>query len=197
MIADEVITGFRLRRGTVHESLGLDADLVTLGKVVGGGLPVGVYGGRRAVMETVSPLGPVYQAGTLSGNPLAMAAGIAMLDRLTSAVYRTLERTGAALERSLVDGAEQERVRPFRVQRVGSMVGLFFAGGPIRDLADAERSDRARYARFFHAALDRGVYLPPSPLETTFASAAMRPADLERAARAFRAGFRAVREARA
>ncbi len=193
VIADEVITGFRLRRGTVHESLGLDADLITLGKVVGGGFPVGVYGGRRTVMETVAPLGPVYQAGTLSGNPVAMAAGLAMLDGLTGEVYRRLERTGAAMERALLGTAERERLRPFVVRRVGSMLGLFFAEGPIEDLAGAERSDRARYARFFHAALDRGVYLPPSPLETAFVSAAMRPADLERAERAFRAGFRAAR----
>jgi len=196
VIADEVITGFRLRRGTVHESLGLSADLVTLGKVVGGGLPVGVYGGRRKVMETVAPLGPVYQAGTLSGNPVAMAAGKAMLERLTPGVYRTLERTGASLEERLVRLAEQERVRPFTVQRVGSMLGLFFAPGPIRDDRDAARSDRARYARFFHAALDRGVYLPPSSLETTFVSTAIRPRDLARAEVALRAGFRAARKGR-
>jgi glutamate-1-semialdehyde 2,1-aminomutase len=193
VIADEVITGFRLRRGTVHESLGLTADLVTLGKVVGGGLPVGVYGGRREVMETVAPLGPVYQAGTLSGHPLAMAAGKAMLDRLTPEVYRALERTGASLEERLVRLAEEERVDSFSVQRVGSMLGLFFATGPIVDDRGAERSDRTRYARFFHAALDRGVYLPPSTLETTFVSAAIRPRDLLRADAALRAGLRAAR----
>jgi len=196
VIADEVITGFRLRRGTVHESLGLTADLVTLGKVVGGGMPVGVYGGRRAVMETVAPLGPVYQAGTLSGNPVAMAAGRAMLDRLTPAVYRTLEATGASLEARLLRIAEEERVRPFTVQRVGSMLGLFFAAGPVGDERAARRSDQARYARFFHAALDRGVYLPPSALETTFVSTAIRPRDLARAEEAFRAGFRAARSGR-
>jgi glutamate-1-semialdehyde 2,1-aminomutase len=196
VIADEVITGFRLRRGTVHESLGLFADLVTLGKVVGGGMPIGVYGGRREVMETVAPLGPVYQAGTLSGHPLAMAAGKAMLDRLTPRVYRTLERNGAALEGVLARLAGEEGVRPFTVQRVGSMLGLFFAGGPIVDDRDAARSDRGRYARFFHAALDRGVYLPPSGLETTFVSAAIRPTDLGRAGPALRAGFRAARRGR-
>ncbi|MGA8302673.1 MAG: glutamate-1-semialdehyde 2,1-aminomutase [Thermoplasmata archaeon] len=196
VIADEVITGFRLRRGTVHESLGLKADLVTLGKVVGGGLPIGVYGGRREVMETVAPLGPVYQAGTLSGHPLAMAAGTAMLDRLTPEVYRTLGETGAGLEEILVRSAEEERVRPFTLQRVGSMLGLFFAPGPIVDDRGAERSNRVRYARFFHAALDRRVYLPPSALETTFVSAAIRTRDLVRAEAAFRAGFRAVRAGR-
>jgi glutamate-1-semialdehyde 2,1-aminomutase len=193
VIADEVITGFRLRRGTIHASLGLRADLVTLGKVVGGGMPVGVYGGRREVMETVAPLGPVYQAGTLSGHPLTMAAGLAMLDRLTPEVYRTLERTGGALEERLVALAEEERVRRFTLQRVGSMLGLFFADGPIVDDRGAERTDRARYSRFFHAALDRGVYLPPSALETTFVSAAIRARDLARAEAALRAGFRAAR----
>jgi glutamate-1-semialdehyde 2,1-aminomutase len=196
VIADEVITGFRLRRGTVSESLGLRADLVTLGKVVGGGMPIGVYGGRRKVMETVAPLGPVYQAGTLSGHPLAMAAGTAMLDRLTPEVYRTLERTGSSLEETCVRLAEEERVRAFTVQRVGSMLGLFFAPGPIGDAESAERTDRARYARFFHAVLDGGVYVPPSALETTFVSAAIRPGDLARASSALRRGFRAARAGR-
>ena len=193
VIADEVITGFRLRHGTVHRSLGLAADLVTLGKVVGGGMPVGVYGGRRDVMETVAPLGPVYQAGTLSGNPLAMAAGRAMLERLTPGLYGRLERTGGELEEMLRRLAEEERVRSFTLQRVGSMLGLFFTEGPIVDDRSAERTDRARYARFFHAALDRGIYLPPSALETTFVSAAIRPDDLRRAEGALRAGFRAAR----
>ncbi len=192
VIADEVITGFRLRRGTVHETLGLSADLVTLGKVVGGGMPVGVYGGRREVMETVAPLGPVYQAGTLSGHPLAMAGGIATLDRLTPRVYAHLERVGSALEELLRRLADEERVEPFTLQRRGSMLGIFFAKGPIVDLAGAERVDRRRYARFFHACLDGGVYLPPSALETTFVSAAIRRADLARAEAAFRAGFRSA-----
>jgi glutamate-1-semialdehyde 2,1-aminomutase len=192
VIADEVITGFRLRRGTVHESLGLSADLVTLGKVVGGGMPIGVYGGRRKVMEIVAPLGPVYQAGTLAGHPLAMAAGQAMLDLLTPDVYRQLERTGASLETMLRDIAAEEEVRPFTVQRVGSMLGLFFAPGPIEDDQGAARTDRERYARFFHAALDHGVYLPPSGLETTFVSTAIRSRDLARAKEGLRAGFRAA-----
>lgn len=192
IIADEVITGFRLRRGTIHEQLGLSADLVTLGKIVGGGMPVGAYGGRRKVMETVAPLGPVYQAGTLSGNPVAMAAGAAMLDRLTPPVYRHLETIGASLEERLFRFAREAGVDPFTVQRIGSMLGLFFAEGPIVDDRGAARSDRARFARFFHSALDHGVFLPPSPLETTFVSAAMRSRDLDRADEAFRAGFRAA-----
>jgi glutamate-1-semialdehyde 2,1-aminomutase len=192
VIADEVITGFRLRRGTVHESLGLKADLVTLGKVVGGGMPVGAFGGRRPVMETLAPLGPVYQAGTLSGNPVAMAAGIAMLERLTPSVYRKLEHTGAALEETLRRLAEEEGVRPYTLTRAGSMLGAFFAGGPIRNDLDAERTDRARHARFFHAALDGGLYLPPSALETVFVSSAIRAADLARIEGTLRAAFLAV-----
>jgi glutamate-1-semialdehyde 2,1-aminomutase len=192
VIADEVITGFRLRRGTIHRELGLSADLVTLGKVVGGGMPIGVYGGRRELMETVAPLGPVYQAGTLSGHPLAMAAGSAMLDRLVPGVYRTLERAGASLESEAVAASEAEGVDPFTVQRVGSMLGLFFARRPIADDRDALRTNRVRYARFFHAVLDRGVCLPPAPLETTFASAALRPTDLTGLGQIFRAGFRAA-----
>lgn len=193
VIADEVITGFRLRRGTIHESLGLSADLVTLGKVVGGGMPIGVYGGRREVMETLAPLGPVYQAGTLSGHPVAMAAGRAMLDRLTPSVYRTLERRGGELQETLLRLGDEERVAAICVPRIGSMLGMFFAEGPIADDRDADRTDRARYARFFHGALDGGVYLPPSALETTFVSAAVRPADLANAEPALRAGFAAAR----
>jgi glutamate-1-semialdehyde 2,1-aminomutase len=194
-IADEVITGFRLRKGTIHESLGMDADLVTLGKVIGGGMPVGAYGGRRKIMDVVAPLGPVYQAGTLSGNPLAMAAGAAMLDRLGPTVYRDLERAGADLEERLRRVADEVGVAPVTVQRVGSMVGLFFAPGPVTNAEEAERSDRARYARFFHAALDGGVYLPPSALETTFVSAATRPGMIRRAEPALRAAFHAAWEA--
>ncbi|MGA7922751.1 MAG: glutamate-1-semialdehyde 2,1-aminomutase [Thermoplasmata archaeon] len=192
VIADEVITGFRLRKGTVHGTLGLHADIVTLGKIVGGGMPIGVYGGSRKVMEMLAPIGPVYQAGTLSGHPLAMAAGKEMLDALTPEVYRRLERTASSLEARILRLAEEERVDRFTVQRVGSMLGLFFARGPIFDDRTAEATDRAGYARFFHAALDRGVYLPPSALETTFVSAAIRLTDLARAESSFRAGFRAV-----
>jgi glutamate-1-semialdehyde 2,1-aminomutase len=193
VIADEVITGFRLRKGTVHERLGLTADLVTLGKVIGGGMPVGAYGGRRDVMEEVAPLGPVYQAGTLSGNPVAMAAGIATLDHLSSSTYRSLERVSGQLASSLAEFARTEDVEPFTVQRVGSMLGVFFAPGPITNAEEAARTNRKRYARFFHAALDRGLYLPPSALETTFVSTAMGPHDVDRASPVIRAAMRAAR----
>jgi glutamate-1-semialdehyde 2,1-aminomutase len=193
VIADEVITGFRLRKGTVHGRLGLAADLVTLGKVIGGGMPVAAYGGRREVMEQVAPLGPVYQAGTLAGNPVAMAAGIATLDLLTPSTYRSLERVSRRFASTLTELAHEEGVVPFTVHRVGSMLGVFFAHGPITNAEEASRTDRRRYARFFHAALDRGLYLPPSALETTFVSAATRPTDLDRALPALRAAMRAAR----
>ncbi len=196
VIADEVITGFRLRRGTVHRELGLEADLVTLGKVIGGGMPVGAYGGRRALMEQLAPLGPVYQAGTLAGNPVAMAAGLATVGQLTDRLYRDLERSSRQLEADLTAAADEEALSPLTVQRVGSMLGLFFAAGPIRDERSARRTDRRRYARFFHRALGDGVYLPPSSLETTFVSAAVRDADLERAASVWRRAFRAARRGR-
>lgn len=192
-IADEVITGFRLRRGIVAPSLGLTPDLVTLGKVIGGGLPIGAYGGRADIMGRVAPLGPVYQAGTLSGNPVTMAAGLATLKRLTPSRYRHLERMGARLAAELESQASEMGAGPFHVARVGSMLGLFFTEGPVATLEDAEGCDRSRYARFFHAALDGGVYLPPSPFETTFVSAALRADDLARARPAFRSAFRASR----
>lgn len=147
-------------------------------------------------MDWVAPVGPVYQAGTLAGNPVAMAAGAATLDRLTPSLYRRLERLGRALEGELTTGAALARAVPFTIQRVGSMLGLFFAKGPVTSYRQARRADRRRYARFFHAALDRGVYLPPSSLEAIFVSAAMRPRDLERAGPALRASLRAARGGR-
>lgn len=191
MISDEVLTGFRLRRGAVISSLGGSADLVTLGKVIGGGLPIGAYGGRREIMEHLAPIGPVYQAGTLSGHPLAMAAGRATLEALTPPRYARLERTSADLERALVETAQDVDALPLTVQRVGSMLGIFFCAGPVVDEASARATDRERYARFFHAALRRGVALPPSPLETTFVSMATTPSDLDRALPALRAALRA------
>lgn len=193
VIADEVITGFRLRYGTIHESLGLRADLVTLGKVIGGGLPVAAFGGRRAWMELLAPTGPVYQAGTLAGNPVGMAAGAAVLDALSAASYRQLDRVAGRLEALLVRAAAGVRGIPFIVQRRGSMLGLFFADGPVTSAEAARAADRGRYARLFHAALDRGIYLPPAPLETAFVSLAHREADVDRAGPALAAAFRELR----
>ncbi|MFZ0699374.1 MAG: glutamate-1-semialdehyde 2,1-aminomutase [Thermoplasmata archaeon] len=191
-IADEVITGFRLRRGLAAPALGLTPDLVTLGKIIGGGLPVGAYGGRRDVMEAVAPLGPVYQAGTLAGNPVAMAAGIATLDALSASTYRDLERSGLALETALRETAAGAGVGPFTVQRVGSMLGLSFGPGPIRNFADTRRVDRRRYARFFHAALDRGIALPPSAFETTLVSTAVGAREIAWARPRFAAAFASI-----
>ena len=180
-IADEVITGFRLRRGIIAPTLGLTPDLVALGKIIGGGFPVAAYGGRRKVLEMVAPLGPVYKSGSLSGNPVGMAAGAATLDRLDGAVYAALERSGRAVAEGMEAAAEERGVAPIAVQRVGSMIGLFFAPGPVRSFDEARRTDAARYARFFHAALDAGIYLPPSPFETLFTSAAYGPRECNRA----------------
>jgi glutamate-1-semialdehyde 2,1-aminomutase len=190
LIADEVITGFRLRRGAASPMFGMQPDLLALGKVIGGGLPIGAYGGRADVLATVAPLGPVYQAGTLAGTPVVMAAGLATLGALRPAVYRRLDRVGRSLAGALETGAQEARMEPVHVARVGSMLGLFFAAGPVTDYVGAGRTDRARFARFFHAALRGGVYLPPSPFETIFASAAMHESDVHRAAPTLTAAFR-------
>ncbi len=191
-IADEVITGFRLTKGVVHPRYGVHADLVTLGKIIGGGLPVGAYGGREEVMSQVAPLGPVYQAGTLAGNPVAMAAGAATLDELDSPLYLRLERIGRELESALREEAAAAGVPDLRMAREGSMLGLFFGGAYPTNLEEAEKGDRERYARFFWGALGSGIYLPPARLETAFASAAMGELELTRARRGFARAFRAL-----
>ncbi|HZY70264.1 MAG TPA: glutamate-1-semialdehyde 2,1-aminomutase [Thermoplasmata archaeon] len=189
LIADEVVTGFRVRRGLVHPTYDCRADLVVLGKVIGGGLPVGAYGGRAEVMSVVAPEGPVYQAGTLAGNPLAMAAGAAALDALDRAAFTRLERIGARVERAERSAAERAGVEAFANPRVGSMLGHFFRATPPENAAEAESSDRERFTRFFHGALDRGVYLPPSPLETSFASLAFRERELDALERSLGGAF--------
>jgi glutamate-1-semialdehyde 2,1-aminomutase len=169
LIFDEVITGFRVGPGGATERYGVTPDLICIGKIVGGGLPAAAYGGRRDLMEHVAPLGPVYQAGTLSGNPLAMAAGLATLDQLTPAAYDRLEERSAALERGLLEAARSVGV-PMQLNRVGSMLSFFFTDRPVTNTAIAATADRARYARLFHGLLDRGVYLAPSALEAAFVS---------------------------
>jgi glutamate-1-semialdehyde 2,1-aminomutase len=184
LIFDEVITGFRVSYGGAQELYGVRPDLTCLGKIIGGGLPVGAYGGRRDLMDHVAPLGAVYQAGTLSGNPLAVAAGLATLKALEDRKgYARLDALGARLERGLRDAAEKADV-PFTVNRVGSMLTGFFCAGPVRDYGDAKSADTARYARFYHAMLDRGVYLAPSQFEAAFVSLAHTDGDLDHAARA-------------
>ena len=184
LIFDEVITGFRVAYGGAQERYGIRPDLTCLGKIIGGGLPVGAYGGSRAVMGNVAPLGGVYQAGTLSGNPLAVAAGLATLAALRTAdVYDRLERLGARLEQGMREAAHKTGV-PVTVNRVGSMMTSFFCEAPVTDYTGARRADTKRYARFFHAMLERGVYLAPSQFEAAFVSLAHSDADLDHAARA-------------
>jgi glutamate-1-semialdehyde 2,1-aminomutase len=180
LVFDEVITGFRLAPGGAQQLYGVTPDLTCLGKIIGGGLPVGAYGGRADVMAKVAPEGPVYQAGTLSGNPLAMAAGRATLDALAApGVYERLEALGARLQAGLVRAAERAGTA-VTVNRVGSLLTAFFCAGPVTDYESAKRSDLARFGRFFHAMLERGVYLPPAQFEALFLSLAHTEADVDR-----------------
>jgi glutamate-1-semialdehyde 2,1-aminomutase len=178
LIFDEVMTGFRIAPGGARERFGVTADLTTLGKVIGGGLPVAVYGGRREIMERVAPSGPVYQAGTLSGNPLAMAAGLATLSTLTPALHSKIEKRTATLVEGLQKMGRELKV-PFTAAHAGSMWGFFFTSKPVRNFTDAKASDVNLFRRFFHAALERGVYLAPSPFEACFMSAAHGDAEVE------------------
>jgi glutamate-1-semialdehyde 2,1-aminomutase len=190
LIFDEVITGFRLARGGAQEIYGIKPDLTALGKVIGGGLPVGAFGGRAEIMDQLSPDGSVYQAGTLSGNPLAMAAGLAQLRELERINgWKLLEEIGAQLER-LTRSAINDRKTEVTFHRIGSMFCLFFAPGPILDLASARRSDLKTFARFFHACLRRGIYFAPSQFETGFISTAHLPEDLEHTGRVVREALR-------
>ena len=178
-IFDEVMTGCRVSRGGAQELFGLRPDMTCLGKVIGGGLPLAIYGGRRDIMQCVAPVGPVYQAGTLSGNPLAVAAGIATLELLGAATYDKLEQTGAALERGLSELLTRRRIQGV-VQRVGSMLTLFFSVDRVVDYATACLSDRGKFARWHRGLLERGVYWPPSQLEAAFISAAHGQHEVER-----------------
>jgi len=172
LIFDEVMTGFRLSRGGAQQLFNIQPDLTTMGKIIGGGLPLAAYGGRKDVMTKVAPVGPIYQAGTLSGNPLAVTAGISMLRHLEAhpETYEILESTSAQLAAAAPRGV--------CVNRVGSMVTFFFQPGPVRNYEDAKKSDTAAFGRFFHHLLDRGVYFPPSQFETAFVSAAITPANV-------------------
>jgi len=172
LIFDEVITGFRLSGGGAQELFAVKPDLTTLGKIIGGGLPVGAYGGRTDIMQTLAPLGPVYQAGTLSGNPLAMAAGLSALNLIdTEETYTQLERTGNRLARGLKKAAENAGI-PVTINRLGSMFTVFFTEGPVKDYQSAVSCDTKRFSRFFRGMLKRGVLLPPSQFEAAFISTA-------------------------
>ena len=180
LILDEVITGFRVAPGGAQELFDLTPDITCLGKIIGGGLPVGAYGGRAEIMEMVAPLGPMYQAGTLSGNPLAVTAGLATLRELQQpGTYQRLEALGQRLASGLSQACQQAQV-PSTINRVGSMLTGFFTGGQVDSLAGVERADAARYGRYFHAMLERGVYFAPSQFEAAFVSLAHTDEDLDR-----------------
>jgi glutamate-1-semialdehyde 2,1-aminomutase len=186
LIFDEVMTGFRVARGGAQEIYGVRPDLTALGKVIGGGLPVGAFGGRSEIMDKLSPVGPVYQAGTLSGNPLAMAAGLAQLRELERIDgWSLLEKNGARFEQ-LMRNTLGDLKLAWVFHRIGSMFCLFFTTKPVTDLASAKQSDPEKFARFFKACLDRGVYFAPSQFETGFLSTAHTPADIERTAKVVR-----------
>ena len=208
LLFDEVMTGFRLAKGGAQERFGITPDLSCFGKVIGGGLPVGAFGGRADIMDYLAPLGPVYQAGTLSGNPVAMAAGIAALEELSEGrvtrvpnlktevksgtrltrpsgadAYARLEALGAQLEAGMRDAAKSARV-PVQFNRCGSMFCAYFTGEPVWNLADALKSDRERFKKYFHGMLDEGIYLAPSPFEAGFLSTAHSEADIEQTVKA-------------
>ncbi len=192
LLFDEVMTGFRLAYGGASERFGVVPDLCAVGKIVGGGLPLAAYGGRADIMDCVAPVGPVYQAGTLSGNPLAVAAGRAMLRKLRELPpYEYLEAQVTLLCERLREGARRADV-PVIVNQVGSMFTVFFTGTPVTDYATAKTSDTARFARFFNEMLKRGVYLPPSQFEAAFASAAITPEEYRRVADAADESFAAL-----
>jgi glutamate-1-semialdehyde 2,1-aminomutase len=179
LIFDEVMTGFRVSRGGAQERFGVVPDLTTLGKVIGGGLPVGAYGGRRDIMERVAPLGPIYQAGTLSGNPIAMAAGLAQLRILKETnPFDELERRTGRLADGLVDVIRRAGF-PASGGSLGSMWGFFFNEGPVRSFTDAQRSDIPRFREFFHQCLTRGVFFAPSAFEAGFLSTAHQESDVD------------------
>src|SRR5262249_19818442 len=192
LIFDEVMTGFRVARGGAQEIFGIKPDLTVLGKVIGGGLPVGAFGGRAEIMDQLSPDGPVYQAGTLSGNPLAMAAGLAQLRELERIDgWRLLENLGVQFERLTHEAIVAVNIDTV-FHRIGSMVCLFFAPPAIVDLAGTQRSDLKMFSKFFHACLERGVYFAPSQFETGFISTAHAPNDFAETARVIREALRSL-----
>lgn len=177
-IFDEVMTGCRVARGGAQQRFGLRPDMTCLGKIVGGGLPLAAYGGREDIMRSVAPVGPVYQAGTLSGNPLSVTAGLVTIAHLNESLYEQLEQRGAQLEAGLQQAASKTLSKPVCVQRVGSMLTLFFGAGPIKNWSDADQCDRKRFSAWHGGLLKRGVYWPPSQFEAAFLSAAHTEQDI-------------------
>jgi glutamate-1-semialdehyde 2,1-aminomutase len=180
LIFDEVMTGFRLALGGAQERLGIRADLVTYGKVIGGGMPVGAFGGRREIMEMIAPLGGVYQAGTLSGNPIAMIAGKTLLEELkrNNNIYQELDQKTTYLKAGL-DKVLKDWGKPFVINQLGSMISVHFSTKPISSFSDAAEANNDLFKKYFHAMLDRGIYLPPSPFESWFLNNALTYADLD------------------
>ncbi len=192
LIFDEVMTGFRLALGGAQARYSVKPDLTTMGKVIGGGVPVGAYGGRRDLMSKIAPEGPIYQAGTLSGNPLAVAAGMACLTELSKpGVFEKLEGISARICDGLLSEAKAAGV-PVTINRVGSMFTVFFTDGPVFDYPSAKRADTAKFGRFFHAMLDEGIYLPPSQFESAFISLAHGDVEIDQTLAAAKKAFRAV-----
>ncbi len=193
LIFDEVMTGFRVAKGGAQEILGVQPDLTTFGKIIGGGLPVGAYGGRKEIMQVISPSGPVYQAGTLSGNPLAMNAGFAALNHIKNhpEIYQTLEEKSSYLENGIKE-VMKSTGKNFQINRVGSMMTLFFTSEPVADYNAAIKSDTKLYGKFFHEMLNRGIYLPPAQFEAFFVSTAHTKEDLDKTIRAAEESFRSL-----
>ncbi|MDH5740130.1 MAG: glutamate-1-semialdehyde 2,1-aminomutase, partial [Nitrospira sp.] len=190
LIFDEVISGFRVNYGGAQALYGITPDLTVLGKIIGGGLPVGAYGGRKEIMDLIAPVGPVYQAGTLSGNPLAVTAGLATLKQLrVKGAYKQLEQRSAALAKGICEAAKKAGV-PVTQTRVGSMLTTFFTSGPVVDWNTAKQSDTKRYGQFFHQMLEQGVYLAPSQFEAAFLSTAHSAQDVEKTIRAAHVAFK-------
>jgi len=190
LIFDEVMTGFRLAPGGAQQRLGINADLVTYGKVIGGGMPVGAFGGKKEIMQHIAPLGNVYQAGTLSGNPLAMIAGYTMLKTLKedSSIFSRIDATTAQIH-TLLNELLTAAGTPFTINRLGSMISVHFSDKPVRNFADAAAADNALFNKFFHHMLNNGVYLPPSAFETWFISTAIGDAEVEKTIAAARKFF--------
>ncbi len=181
LIFDEVMTGFRLAKGGAQEILGIKPDLTTFGKIIGGGLPVGAFGGKKEIMETISPSGPVYQAGTLSGNPLAMSAGFAALNHIKEnpSIYKNLEEKSAILESGFKENLKKLK-KNYAFNRVGSMMCMFFTEEDVVDFNSAIKSDTQLYGKYFHNMLERGIYLAPAQFEAVFVSSAHTKEDLEK-----------------